>query len=181
MTLRQDIEASTPALRRLAQALVLRDAGAIAHPGDDLVQETLLRALRHEAPAPGLSIRNWLYANLVALNRQRQRSLAAEGVAGESLAHGNATGARPAGRRRLASLPANDVSGALQHLALEEREALLLVVLEGLSYSHAAMVLGLPRPVLIARLGRARASLIARTGPAQPRHAQPPAHLRLVT
>ena len=58
MTLRQDIEASTPALRRLAQALALRDPGGTAHPGDDLVHETLLRALRHEAPAPGLSIRN---------------------------------------------------------------------------------------------------------------------------
>ena len=178
MGLRQDIESSTPALRRLAHALTAPSQGG----GDDLVHETLLRVLRHETPAPGLSIRNWLYANLVSLNRQRVRAGVAE--AGRTLEHGVGSAVRGQPRRSFARAPAGNVENALHRLELEEREVLLLVALEGVSHAHAALILGLPRPVLVARLARARANLGNRLdAPAATRQAAvggAAAHLRVV-
>src|SRR5437763_16365729 len=67
---RQDIQATIPALRRYARALT-RDAEA----ADDLVQDTLVRALRSEHQFHGGDIRSWLYTILTNLNRNRLRSL----------------------------------------------------------------------------------------------------------
>src|ERR1044072_4699703 len=68
---RQGIQATIPALRRYARALT-RDAEA----ADDLVQDTLVRALRSEHLFHGGDIRSWLYTILTNLNRNRLRSLA---------------------------------------------------------------------------------------------------------
>src|SRR5437764_3242461 len=68
---RDDVEAMIPALRRYARALA-RDADI----ADDLVQDTLVRALRSERLFLGGDIRSWLYTILTNLNRNRRRSLA---------------------------------------------------------------------------------------------------------
>lgn len=185
MSLRHDIEVATPALRRLARAMTSRD-GASEQSGDDLVHETLLRTLRHESPVPGLSVRNWLYANLISLNRQKLRAQLSEGLADRSLRHGYASGGREAGRRQASPQSQCELGGALQQLPLEEREAILLVALEGVSYAHAAAILALPRQVLIARLARARANLTHLMEPHEPGQDVSPraspagSHLRLV-
>jgi len=70
-TFRQDVEATIPALRRYARALT-RDADT----ADDLVQDTLVRALRSEHLFHGGDVRSWLYTILTNLNRNRLRSLA---------------------------------------------------------------------------------------------------------
>ena len=67
---REDVQASIPALRRYARALT-RD-GDVA---DDLVQDTLVRALRAEHLFHGGDVRSWLYTILTNLNRNRLRSL----------------------------------------------------------------------------------------------------------
>src|SRR5262245_26175952 len=67
---RHDVEAAIPALRRYARALT-RD-GDVA---DDLVQDTLVRALRSERLFLGGDVRSWLYTILTNLNRNRLRSL----------------------------------------------------------------------------------------------------------
>src|SRR3954466_15634137 len=67
---RQGIQATIPALRRYARALT-RDA----ETADDLVQDTLVRALRSEHLFHGGEIRSWLYTILTNLNRNRLRSL----------------------------------------------------------------------------------------------------------
>ena len=90
---------------------------------------------------------------------------------------------RGAGLRRAAGtrLPIGNAATCLQSLDLEEREAMLLVVLEGLSYAQAAQVLGLPRATLVARLARARASLTASMGRVARQDARSAStHLRLV-
>jgi RNA polymerase sigma-70 factor (ECF subfamily) len=53
---------------------------------------------------------------------------------------------------------------AIDTLAAEQREALLLVVLEGMSYAEAAEAIGIPIGTLMSRLGRARAALRTLTG-----------------
>src|SRR5262245_50206695 len=68
---RQSVEAMIPALRRYARALT-RDVDI----ADDLVQDTLVRALRSERLFHGGDIRSWLYTILTNLNRNRRRSLA---------------------------------------------------------------------------------------------------------
>src|SRR5437016_6388112 len=68
---RHDIETTVPALRRYARALTRN--GELA---DDLVQDTLVRALRSEHLFHGGDIRSWLYTILTNLNRNRLRALA---------------------------------------------------------------------------------------------------------
>src|ERR1700679_1112382 len=68
---RQSVEDMIPALRRYARALA-RDADV----ADDLVQDTLVRALRSEQLFLGGDVRSWLYTILTNLNKNRRRSLA---------------------------------------------------------------------------------------------------------
>src|SRR5437660_2500018 len=68
---RQSVEEMIPALRRYARALT-RDVDI----ADDLVQDTLVRALRSERLFHGGDLRSWLYTILTNLNRNRRRSMA---------------------------------------------------------------------------------------------------------
>src|SRR5262245_9987740 len=68
---RQDITDAVPALRRYAKALTRS-----AEIADDLVQDTLLRALRSEHLFHGGDLRGWLFTILTNLNRNRLRTLA---------------------------------------------------------------------------------------------------------
>ena len=68
---RQDVEAAVPSLRRYARALTRN-----AELADDLVQDTLVRALRSEHLFHGGELRSWLYTILTNLNRNRLRTLA---------------------------------------------------------------------------------------------------------
>jgi RNA polymerase sigma-70 factor, ECF subfamily len=144
---RENVEATVPALRRFGRALT-RDADV----ADDLVQDTLVRALRSEHLFQGEEVRSWLYTILTNLNRNRLRSL----------------GRRPA----LSSLGENDaldlsvtegggrdIERALATLVEEQRHALLLVVLEGLSYREVAEVQGVPIGTVMSRLARARVQI----------------------
>ena len=71
MKFAQMIDAAIPALRRYARALT-RDRDI----ADDIVQDTLVRALRSEHLFQGADVRAWLYTILTNLNRNRLRSLA---------------------------------------------------------------------------------------------------------
>src|SRR5262249_32019356 len=68
---RDSVQAAIPALRRYARALT-RDA----ETADDLVQDTLVRALRSEHLFHEGDVRSWLYTILTNLNRNRLRTLA---------------------------------------------------------------------------------------------------------
>jgi len=146
-TFRQGIEAAIPALRRYARALTRN-----ADSADDLVQDTLVRALRSEHLFHGGEIRSWLYTILSNLNRNRLRSLARRPVL-SSLEDDDApdlAGPEAGGR---------DIERALATLAEEQRDALLLVVLEGLSYREVADVQGVPIGTVMSRLARARVQI----------------------
>jgi len=146
---RQGIQATIPALRRYARALT-RDAEI----ADDLVKDTLVRALRSEHLFHGGDIRSWLYTILTNLNRNRLRSLSRRPVLTpiEETDAPDESGAEPAGR---------DIERALATLVEDQRVALLLVVLEGLSYREVAEVQGVPIGTVMSRLARARAQIRA--------------------
>ena len=58
----------------------------------------------------------------------------------------------------------NEMARAVSALPVDQREALLLVVIDGASYQEAAGILGIPTGTLMSRLGRARAALRTMTG-----------------
>ena len=145
---RHSVETMIPALRRYARALA-RDADI----ADDLVQDTLVRALRSEKLFLGGDLRAWLYTILTNLNRNRRRSLARQPAMMELHdTTADASGTEAEGR---------DISRALATLAEDQRAVLLLVVLEGLSYRDVADIQGVPIGTVMSRLARARAHVKA--------------------
>ena len=140
---REQIEAVIPALRRYARALT-RDT----ETADDIVQDTLVRALRSEHLFHGGDVRAWLYTILTNLNRNRLRTLSRRPVL-TPIKDGDATTGGPEAGSR-------DIARALDELAEEPRAALLLVVLEGLTYREVAEVQGVPIGTVMSRLARAR-------------------------
>jgi RNA polymerase sigma-70 factor (ECF subfamily) len=144
---RQGVEAAIPALRRYARALTRETDMA-----EDLVQDTLMRALRSEHLFHGGDVRKWLYTILTNLNRNRLRSLSRRPAAVPLDDFDAAATAPPdAGGR--------DVERALATLTDDQRAALLLVVLEGLSYREVADVQAVPIGTVMSRLARARAQI----------------------
>jgi RNA polymerase sigma-70 factor (ECF subfamily) len=140
---RQSVEAMIPALRRYARALA-RDADI----ADDLVQDTLVRALRSERLFLGGDVRSWLYTILTNLNKNRRRSLARRPQF-MPLSDNNpdASGTEAEGR---------DIARALATLVEEQHS-----VLEGLSYREVADIQGVPIGTVMSRLARARAHVKA--------------------
>jgi RNA polymerase sigma-70 factor (ECF subfamily) len=145
---REGVEAAIPALRRYARALT-RDTDS----ADDLVQDTLVRALRSEHLFHGGDIRKWLYTILTNLNRNRLRSLARRPTTLPIEEHDSGIGGPEAGAR--------DIERALGSVTEDQRAALMLIVLEGLSYREVADVLGVPIGTVMSRLARARAQIKA--------------------
>jgi RNA polymerase sigma-70 factor (ECF subfamily) len=145
----QSVEAAIPALRRYARALT-RDA----ETADDLVQDTLVRALRSEHLFHGGAVRSWLYTILTNLNRNRLRSMARKPLVTQLQDDDAAGAAGPEAGGR-------DIERALAMLVEEQRTALLLVVLEGLTYREVAEVQGVPIGTVMSRLARARMQIKA--------------------
>lgn len=152
MTRRFDVAAHLGALRRYARVLARDGADA-----DDLVQGALLRAVERldqwrEDGNPRLWLMSILHNHFVDQTRARQAARTRDGAwAGLS-----PSVALPQGEDavRLAQLRA-----ALMDLPADQREALHLVALEGLSAAEAAAVLDIPPGTVMSRVGRARAAL----------------------
>lgn len=140
-----------PRLRRYALALVNNPAAA-----DDLVQDTLERAIRkrHLWSRRG-SIRNWLYRILynVFLNQIARRRRAA-GEVDLDQAPEAAEAAQQEQR-----LICRDIVAAMRALPPDQRAAIALTAIEGLSYDEAAEILSIPIGTLRSRLSRGREQL----------------------
>ena len=138
-----------PSLRRLARALT-RDRDT----ADDLVQDTLARALTHESLWRGGSLKAWAVTILLNQHRNRQRGLSRRGRT-DPLDEARIAGGLPAST----DVELKAIERGLALLPDEQREVLLLVALEGLTYKEAADALGIPIGTVMSRLSRARASL----------------------
>lgn len=160
------VEACVPALRRYARALTRN-----ADLADDLVQDCLERAIsRRGLFRPSGPVRAWLFTMLLNLYRNALRSSRRRGevVDIDSVPEPSTPAPQP-GHIALA-----EMARAIDLLSQEQKEALLLVALEGLPYQEAADILKIPLGTLMSRLGRARTALRLATGtPAEP-------HLRTV-
>ncbi|GAB4177637.1 MAG: RNA polymerase sigma factor [Rhodocyclaceae bacterium] len=151
---RDDIICEIPRLRRYARALT-----GDATRADDLVQDTIERALaRFALWRPG-KLRAWLLSIMHNLFINQVRSPTLVVYPGEEAMPEQGVRAAQAD-----GLEVRDLVRALQGLAAEQREVLLLVALEELSYAEAARVLGVPQGTVMSRLSRARTRLRALLG-----------------
>jgi RNA polymerase sigma-70 factor, ECF subfamily len=146
------IEKQIPRLRRYARALTRNRERA-----DDLVQDTLGRALiKEELWQPGTNLRAWLFTIMHNQNvnnvRRDVRESGALDIEGISVA-------LPATTDPTASRQMFELECALAQLPLEQRQVILLVGLEGMSYQDAASILLIPVGTVRSRLSRGRDAL----------------------
>lgn len=154
--LRTELVELLPRLRRFARVLA-RDP----HDADDLVQTAIERALAHagqlRTDAP---LAAWMFGILRHAWIDEQRTRGRRGrlfAVGEStedvvdVTHG-------------AAVDALAVQDAVARLPQEQRLAVALVLVEGLSYKEAAHVMEVPIGTLTSRLARAREALQAMLG-----------------
>lgn len=142
-----------PYLRRYARALT-READA----AEDLVQDCLARAIdRLHMWRPGSNMRSWLFAILHNhfVNTVRRSGRRPDGVA-LTPAHDALRATPPEQESRHA---VRDIDRAVAMLSDEQRDVVLLIGLEGLSYEEAADILGVPVGTVMSRLSRGRKRL----------------------
>ena len=148
-----DFTAHIPRLRRYARALTGDRTRA-----DDLVQDTLERALvKIHLWRPTGDLRAWLFTIMhnVYINQLRSRPA---GLAAELDDEAMSVAARPT---QSDWLEVRDLQAALLRLPEEQRELLLLVGLEQMTYAEVSGVLGIPMGTVMSRLSRARERLRA--------------------
>lgn len=157
----QELAALLPRLRRFARSLTHATADA-----DDLVQLSLERALNARAQwQPGTRLDAWMYRIMKnawideTRARTRRDRVLAPPEAGENVG----VDARPAVEARI---DVGNVARAMAALPDEQRLAVALVLVEGLSYKEAAEVLDVPMGTLTSRLVRGRQALMAQLGEA---------------
>jgi RNA polymerase sigma-70 factor, ECF subfamily len=149
-----DVTGQLPALRRYGLSLTRNAADA-----EDLVHDALLRAYEKRASfSQDRNLRAWLLSilhNCFVDGVRRKRSESAKLLRAGDLAQD-------------VEPPAQDHAMRLQQvrqlfmmLPDEQRAALHLVAIEGLTYQEAAAALGIPIGTLMSRLGRGRATLRA--------------------
>ena len=148
---RQAMLEAIPHLRAFAISLT----GNVTY-ADDLVQAALLRGLENlDKFQPGTSMQAWLFTILrnqfyTDIRKRRREVNDPDGVLAGKLAVMPEQGAR---------LDFTDMQVALAKLSIEQREALLLVGAEGVSYEEAAQICGTNLGTIKSRINRARTRL----------------------
>lgn len=145
------ILAELPRLRRYARAMLGDRAAA-----DDLVQDTLERAWsRISQWRPGSDLRAWLFG---IMHNLRVDQLRRGGLPITSLDEDEVADV-PVRPTQSDLLEVMDLETALRQLPDEQREILLLVALEEMSYADIAALLGIPIGTVMSRLSRGRERL----------------------
>jgi predicted DNA-binding protein (UPF0251 family) len=159
-----DCSADLSDLRRFGVALARDDRFVLDHASaaalvDRLFRQASLEAVganvRCDADCVREDARLRAFAQFVRLHRRHVRRLALDGESGWDENAESTRGKAPAGGVGMAA--------AVRMLPLELREALLIVVLVGLTYQQAALALDISLTTLIARLTKARERLAAVT------------------
>lgn len=164
--LRQTLPLVLPRLRRFARTLT-RDV----QDADDLVQTALERALRRaaqwRAPAADATtdqieaaVRSWMFGIVknAWIDDRRARRRESAVVGGDEGISEVVDPAQSSVQDQLS------IIAAMQRLPEEQRLAVSLVLIEGLSYQQAAEVMEVPIGTLTSRLSRAREALVTLLG-----------------
>jgi RNA polymerase sigma-70 factor, ECF subfamily len=148
----QLLEAVIPKMRRYARSLTRDPVKA-----DDLVQETVCRAIaKQHLFRPDTNLRAWLftlmhnqYVNDVRRENRESATLHIDDVEATLIATTDPTSSRQL----------QELDQALGLLPTEQRQVILLVGLEGMSYEEVAMILNVPIGTVRSRLSRGRDQL----------------------
>ncbi|WGM47115.1 ECF RNA polymerase sigma factor EcfG [Brevundimonas sp. NIBR10] len=145
-----------PRLRRFARVLQSQDAQA-----QDLVQQTVERALASRARfRVGTRLDSWTFTIMrrIAIDEGRSAQRWGRVVTPEDDATARVADTGRADEALIADAWA--VRDAIHALPDDQKHAVALVLIEGLSYAEAAQVLGVPAGTLTSRLVRGRQTLI---------------------
>ncbi len=145
-----------PRLRRFARGLARSAVEA-----DDLVQSACERALaRAHQFQEGTRFDSWMFriVQTIWIDQVRAREVRKESEEDEGLR----VGSDESVRRTEARIALREVRAALAELPAEQRTALLLVTVDGMSYKEAAEIAEVPIGTIMSRLARARLALQAR-------------------
>jgi RNA polymerase sigma-70 factor (ECF subfamily) len=147
-SVRDTILAAVPSLRAFAISL----SGNVDR-ADDLVQETLLRALAHiDSFQPGTNMSAWLFTILRNLFRSEYRKRRREVEDPE----GNYAETLKSQPEQTGRVEFQEFREALGKLPADQREALILVGASGFSYDEAAEICGCAVGTIKSRVNRAR-------------------------
>lgn len=149
---KHDLTPHLEPMRRYARVLTRGDAEA-----DDLVQGALLRAVERRASfREGTNLRVWLMSILHNHFIDQMRARKAAMARDQAWAETNPGFAPPEGEHvvRLEQL-----RRAFLTLPAEQREALHLMAVEGLSVAEVSAILEIPAGTVMSRVGRARSAL----------------------
>jgi RNA polymerase sigma-70 factor (ECF subfamily) len=149
--LSEELVTLLPRLRRFARALARNPDDA-----DDLLQLAIERALtRAEQLRSDAPLANWMFGIVrhAWIDELRARARGARVFVPESAGHQVADAARSDDAELLS------VQDAMARLPEEQRAAVALVLIEGLSYKEAAHVMEVPIGTLTSRLARGREAL----------------------
>ena len=147
-----------PRLRRFARSLSRNQ-----HDADDLVQSVVERAWRNiEQLRPGANLGSWMFGIMknAWIDDRRARTRRGEVALPED------SGEHPAVSPGDANAALWSVSEAMTKLPEEQRLAIALVLVEGMSYKEASELLEIPIGTLTSRLARGRTALAAALGDA---------------
>lgn len=151
-----ELVALLPRLRRFARAVCRSDADA-----QDLVQATVERALaKRGGYRPGTRLDSWAFTIMrrIHIDEGRSRTRWSRVVEPEDATTPQVADARqPDEGLRADALALRE---AVRRLPEDQRLAVALVLVDGLSYAEAARVLGVPAGTLTSRLVRGRQSLL---------------------
>jgi RNA polymerase sigma-70 factor (ECF subfamily) len=150
-SIREAVLAAVPSLRAFAISL----SGNVDR-ADDLVQETLLRALVNiDSFEPGTNLSAWLFTILRNLFRSEYRKRRREVEDGDGT-YAESLKSQP---EQEARVEVREFRAALAKLPADQREALILVGASGFSYEEAAGICGCAVGTIKSRVNRARTRL----------------------
>ena len=146
------LEREIPRLRRYARALARNRERA-----DDLVQDTLVRAIsKRHLWQDGTDLRAWLFTIMhnQHVNAVRRAICQENTVDIEHFSTQITATSDPTASRQL-----HELEQALGCISERQREVILLVGLEGMSYEEVAEILSIPVGTVRSRLSRGRDAL----------------------
>ncbi len=150
--LREQVLALMPLLRAFGRSLTNNRNDA-----DDLVQDTLLKALTNfDKFTEGTNLRAWLFTimrNTFYSGMRKGRNEVAD-------SDGSLVASLSVQAPQEGVVAIKELAVALQQLASDQREALILVGAMGLSYEEAADICGCAIGTIKSRVNRARSKLV---------------------